>query len=264
MARTATKPKSTRGDHVQALSRALTLLNRVAETAEGATLTELAQQVGLAPSTAHRLLTSLEQERYVRFEPKDRLWSIGVQAFVTGCAFTKTRNLVALARPHMRRLMDDSGETVNLAVEDNGQAVYLAQIECRQVMRVFTRPGSRVPLHCSAVGKAILTAYSDRLLTKVLQQQGMPRLTVKTLMSPAQLRDDIAQARSRGYALDDEEHAVGLRCISAPIFDETSDVVAALSASGPMARITDDRIAPLGALVIDAARAISQEMGARL
>jgi IclR family acetate operon transcriptional repressor len=204
----------------------------------------------------------LEQERYARFDHDGRLWFIGVQAFVTGCTFTKSRSLVGLARPQMRRLMEDSGETVNLAIEDEGEAVYLAQVECRQMMRAFARPGSRVPLHCSAVGKAILSAVSDKSLSKILQQRGMPRLTVKTITSPALLRADLERARLKGFAVDDEEHAVGLRCISAPIFDETGDVVAAVSAAGPLARIVDERLADLGALVLETARAISREMGA--
>jgi IclR family acetate operon transcriptional repressor len=263
--RVPTRSQLTRsgGDQVQSLVRALALLNRISEAPdEGATLTELAQQVGLPSSTAHRLLTTLEQERYARFDHDGRLWSIGVQAFVTGCTFTKTRSLVGLARPHMRRLMEDSGETVNLAIEDEGEAVYLAQVECRQMMRAFARPGSRVPLHCSAVGKAILSAVSDKSLSKILHQRGMPRLTVKTIKSPALLRANLQHARVAGYAVDDEEHAVGLRCISAPIFDETGYVVAAVSASGPLARIVDERVAQLSALVLETARAISMEMGA--
>ena len=251
------------GDQVQSLTRALALLNRIAASPDdGASLTDLAQQVGLPTSTAHRLLTTLEQERYVKFNSEQRAWTIGVQAFVTGCTFTKTRSLVALARPHMRRLMEDGGETVNLAVEDEGEAVYLAQIECLQMMRVFARPGSRVPLHCSAVGKAILSATSDKTLSKILHQRGMPRLTVKTITSPSLLRHELERVRAAGYAVDDEEHAVGLRCIAAPIFDETGDVVAAVSASGPMARIVEERVAQLGSLVLEASRAISVEMGA--
>jgi len=262
-ARRGAAAASTGGDQVQSLVRALALLNRIAESPdEGATLTELAQQVGLPSSTAHRLLTTLEQERYVRFDHEGRLWSVGVQAFVTGCAFTKTRSLVGLARAHMRHLMEDSGETVNLAVEDEGEAVYLAQVECRQMMRVFARPGSRVPLHCSAVGKAILSAASDKTLSKILHQRGMPRLTVKTITSPSALRADLDRVRSAGYAIDDEEHAVGLRCIAAPIFGETGDCIGAASASGPTARIGEERIAQLGALVLKASQAISAEMGA--
>jgi IclR family acetate operon transcriptional repressor len=158
--------------------------------------------------------------------------------------------------------MEEGGETVNLAVQDDGMAVYLAQVECRQMMRAFARPGSRVPLHCSAVGKAILSAVPDKTLSKTLHQRGMPRLTVKTITSPSALRADLERARMAGHAIDDEEHAIGLRCIAAPVFDETGDVVAAVSASGPMARITDERVAPLGALVLEAARAISFDMGA--
>ena len=250
---------------MQSLVRALALLNRVAEApGDGFTLTELAQQVGLPASTAHRLLTTLEQERYLRFDQEGRLWSIGVQAFMTGSAFTKSRRLGALSRPHMRFLMESSGETVNLAVEDDGEAVYLAQVECRQMMRAFARPGSRAPLHASAVGKAILSAMSDRAFSRVLYQRGMPRLTPKTITTAAALRAEIEQARAAGYAVDDEEHAVGLRCIAAPIVDETGEAVAAISASGPMARIVEERIAPLGALVLETARRISSEMGAPL
>lgn len=266
MARVAVKksavPAKAGGEQVRALSRALALLNRIGEApGEGANLTELAQQVGLPASTAHRLLTTLEQERYVRFNPEDRLWSVGVQAFVTGCAFTKTRSLVGLARPHMRHLMEDAGETVNLAIRDEGEAVYLAQVECRQMMRVFARPGTRVPLHCSAVGKAMLTLASEKTLSRILHQRGMPRLTVKTIITPTALRADLEITRGRGFAVDDEEHAVGLRCIAAPVLDETGDVIAAVSTSGPTARISEERIGELGALVLRAARAISAEMG---
>jgi len=256
------RPARTGNDQVHSLVRALALLNRISEATDGATLTELAQQVGLPPSTAHRLLTTLEQERYVRFDHDGRLWSVGVQAFVIGCTFTRTRSLVGISRQLMRRLMEESEETVNLAIEDQGEMVYLAQVECRQMMRAFARPGTRVPLHCSGVGKAVLSVSSSRTLARFLQHRGMARLTAKTITSPAQLRADLEHARTVGYAVDDEEHAVGLRCIAAPIFDETGDVVAAVSLSGPMARINDERLSQLGALVLQTARTISTEMGA--
>src|ERR1700689_1841574 len=130
-----------RSDQVKSLVRALTLLNRVALTDDGITLSEVAQQVGLSPSTAHRLLTTLEQERYVHFDPERRLWSVGMQAFMTGNAFLRTRSLTAAARPPMRALMEESAETVNLPVEDQYEAGYLAQVESRQMRRAFARPG---------------------------------------------------------------------------------------------------------------------------
>lgn len=253
-----------RSDHVQSLVRALAIVNRLADAEEGITLTEVAQQVGLSPSTAHRLLTTLEGERYVHFDAERRLWSVGVQAFVAGNAFLRTRNLVTTARPQMRALMEDSAETVNLAVEDEGQATYLSQVECRQMMRAFARPGGRVPLHCSSVGKALLSAMTDAEVSRVLHRQGLPRVTVKTINTTPLLRQDLARARTRGYALDDEEHAVGLRCIAAVVFNENADAVAAVSLSGPMARIPDERIPLLGDLVRARADAITAQLGGTL
>ena len=248
-----------RSDSVQSLVRALSLLNRVAASDDGATLTELAQQAALSPSTAHRLLTTLEQERYVQFDSERKLWSVGVQAFVAGSAFLKTRSLLGAARPPMRALMEESAETVNLAVEDGGEAIYLAQVECRQMMRAFARPGGRVPLHCSGVGKALLSAMPDPAL--VLRRPVLPRVTDKTLVTEAALRADLAGARARGYAVDDEEHAAGLRCIAAVVFDEQAEPLAAVSLSGPVARIPDDRIPALGRLVRARADAVTARLG---
>ena len=250
-----------RSDQVQSLVRALTIVNRLASADEGVTLTEIAQQVGLSPSTAHRLLTTLEQERYVHFDAERRLWSVGVQAFVAGNAFLKTRSLVGAARPVMRALMEESEETVNLAVEDEHEAVYLSQVECRQMMRAFARPGARVALHCSSVGKALLSAMPEAGLSKVLHHRGLPRLSVKTIGTTTALREDLVRSRDRGYAIDDEEHAVGLRCIASVIFNENSDPVAAVSVSGPMARIPDERIPLLGDLVRRKADAITSQIG---
>ena len=131
----------TRSDHVQSLVRALGIINQLAAADEGMTLTRISECVGLPPSTAHRLLTTLEQERYVHFDHERRLWSVGVQAFMTGAVFLRTRDLVGIARPYMRARTNDSTETVNFAIEDENEAIYLAQVECRQMMRALARPG---------------------------------------------------------------------------------------------------------------------------
>ena len=189
----AGKGQAERGGQVQSLVRALAILNVLAEADDGASLTDIAQQVGIPVSTAHRLLTTLQQERYVRFDAERTLWSIGMQAFVVGNGFVRTRNLIQIARPHMRQLMLDSGETVNLGVEDRGEAIYLAQIECRQMMRALAAPGERVPLHCSGIGKALLAAMPESKRSSILQKHGMQRYTDMTIITPATLRDELAR-----------------------------------------------------------------------
>ena len=122
-------------------------------------------------------------------------------------------------------------------------------------------PVGRVPLHCSSVGKALLSAMPDASVTKILRQRGLPRLTVKTINTTSLLREDLARSRERGYAIDDEEHAVGLRCIAAVIFDERAGPIASLSVSGPMVRISDERIPHLGEAVRRRADVITMQIG---
>jgi IclR family acetate operon transcriptional repressor len=250
-----------RSGAVQSLTRALALLEAIAHSHDGLALSELARTVGLPPSTAHRLLTTLQQARFVRFDPLGGVWQVGVQAFITGNAFARTRDVVMMARPRMRLLMEESGETVNLYVAEEGEAVCLAQVECRQMMRAIARPGGRVKMHCSGVGKAMLAALPDREVARILERHGLPRVTERTLTTPRALEADLEQVRARGFALDDEEHAIGLRCVAAAIRDEHGAPLAGLSVSGPTARLPDHRLAVLGALVAATARAVTAEAG---
>jgi IclR family acetate operon transcriptional repressor len=246
---------------VQALTRGLSLLNGLAENVGGVSLSDLAQQVGLPASTTHRLLTTLEEQRYVRFDPELRSWSVGVQAFIAGSGFARSRSLLDIARPRMRGLMEQSGETVNLAIADGGEAVFLAQVECWQMMRALASPGARVPMHSSGVGKALLSTMSEIRLSRILHKHGLPRMTPMTVTTLARLRIELARTRERGYAVDDQEHAIGLRCVAAPIFDEHGDAIGAISLSGPMIRLCDERIPVLGQLVRDTAETITIAYG---
>ncbi|TVQ38046.1 MAG: MarR family transcriptional regulator [Geminicoccaceae bacterium] len=248
---------------VQSLTRALALLEAVAESHDGLTLSDLAELTGLPPSTAHRLLTTLEATRFVRFEPSQGLWQVGIQAFVVGNAFVRTRDVTAIARPHMRRLRDECGETVNLYLEDAGEVVCMTQVESRQLMRAIARPGGRVRMHVSGAGKAILAHLDENRLRAILLQHGLKRYTAQSIDSPAKLRAELARIRERGYAIDDEENAVGLRCVAAPILDEHGLPVAAISLSGPTARLGDDDVRRFGRSVRAAARDITLHYGGR-
>jgi len=225
------------------------------------TLSELALVVGLPVSTTHRLLTTLESERFVRLDPAEGRWQIGVEAFRVGNAFARTRDLVAIARPHLRRLMEETGETANLYLAVDGEAVCMAQVECRQTMRAIARPGGRVPMHASGVGKAILAGLEPEEVQAVLRRHGLPRLTERTIDTPRRLEAALAEIRSRGWALDDEENALGLRCVAAAILDEHGRPQAAVSVSGPSVRLPDERLAELAAAVRRTARELTRAIG---
>ena len=249
---------------VQSLKRALSLLNALSVRIDGMTLTELSQEVGLPPSTTHRLLTTLESERYVRFEASDHLWQVGVQAFVVGSTFVRVRDIVRFSRRFMRRLMEESNETANLYVQEGGEAVCLGQVESRQLMRAISRPGGRVKMHCSGSGKAMLAYLDPDEIQTILSEHGLPKATEKTLSTLDALERDLKLVRKRGFAVDDNEHAMGLRCIAAPIFDEMARPLAAISLSGPSERIDLDDLSGLGHLVCGIAKDITHELGGKL
>jgi IclR family transcriptional regulator, acetate operon repressor len=250
----------TDGGGVQSLTRALLILDALAQS-DGLTLTTLARSVALPPSSTHRLLTTLQRQRFVRFEPASMSWHIGVQAFLVGNAFLRSRDVVAVATPFMRRPMEETGETVNLFVLDAGAAVCMAQVQSPRMIRAISRPGGGLGMHRSAAGKAMLAHMPPGDVAGIIAKQGLPRYTDRTIASLEALRDDLARTRTRGFALDDEEFTVGLRCIAAPIFDETGMARAALSVAGPTSRITDERVASLGAVVAGAARVVTGELG---
>jgi IclR family acetate operon transcriptional repressor len=248
---------------VQSLTRGLKLLEYIADAQGNVALTDLAQQAGLPNSTTHRLLTTMQQQGFVRQVGELGLWTIGAHAFVVGSSFLQSRNLLAMVHPVLRRLMEASGETVNLAVLEHSdyQAIIIDQVQCNALMRMSAPIGGKLPMHASGAGKAFLSSLPDEQLTKLLHRLGMHHYTTKTLTSPANLKLELAQTRKRGYALDDEEHALGLRCIAACIYDEHHDAFAAISISGPISRITDNRVTELGALVIQAAKEITLNYG---
>lgn len=251
------------GSSVKSVRRALGLLVALAETHDGMTLSDLAQLVGLPSSSTHRLLTTLQELQFVRYDAEARSWQIGVQAYVVGNGFVRARDVAGLARPYLKRLMEASGETANLYTADDGEAICMAQIECRQMMRAIARPGGRVKMHCSGSGKAMLAFMPDEEVTSVLQKHGLTRVTDKTIATPRRLREDLGAIRARGYSIDDEEHAIGLRCVAAPIFDHDRQPIAAISVSAPLARVSDARVAELGALVSNIAADLTRALGGR-
>jgi IclR family acetate operon transcriptional repressor len=252
------------GGQVQSLCRALSILNVIADKAHGMTMTEIAQSTSLPMSTAHRLLTTLQHERYVRYDPEQSLWKMGVQAFIIGNAFVQSRDIISTSMPFMVALMEKSGETTNLAVADQGECIYLAQVECHQMMRMQAKPGSRVPIHSSAVGKALLAAMPGEKAKKFIQMREFERATDNTVIDQKALCKEIEQVREIGFAYDDEEHCVGLRCVASPIFDEFGEPIAAVSLSGPLARVSDARFPILGAMVKEAAGEITAAMGGKV
>lgn len=248
--------------HAQALSRGLAILEALAATDAGATLTTLASTLDLPAPTAHRLLATLEAAGFVRTGPNGE-WQVGVHAFRAGVAFLAHRDLAVEAYSHLRELMDRGGETANLAVIEGSEVVFVEQVQCRELMRMSVKLGARAPLHASGVGKAMLASLDDRELTALIGRRALTRFTPRTFTTLDALAADLASARRRGFTIDDEEHAAGLRCVAAAVHDEHGQPWAAVSLAGPVTRMSEARLALLGALVREKARDLTLALGGR-
>ncbi len=257
-------PNSKPGDGKnQSLVRAMTLLERLSLSPTGMNLTDLSQQLGMPSATTHRLLNTFEEMGYVEHDSTMQLWSIGLKTFSVGNAFLNRRDFIVTARPYMRRLVDQCGETVNLGVIDDGEAVYVGQVQSPEMMRMIVKLGSRAPIHASGVGKTLLASMTEKGVSNILQLKGLARFTDRTIDNPIDLRNELSNIRKLGYALDDEERAIGLRCVAATIFDENGIALAGLSLSGPKARMTDSRLTDLGAATRQMADEVTAALGGR-
>jgi IclR family acetate operon transcriptional repressor len=265
--RKAIEPKSNadnpdpRDGGVQCVDRALLIIETLAEDDEGYRLSDLAVRTGLSTSTAHRLLATLEKRRFVQFDRYESKWHVGAQSFAVGATFARRRNFVAQAMPYLRKLRDQTRETANLAVVDDETIIVLTRMESREIMRSLTKVGGRVAMVASGVGKAVLATYSDEDVNAIIRRQGMPRLTEKSIVRPSELFRELQAIRRQGYAIDDEEARIGLRCVAAVVYSDCSEPLAAISVSGMTSRVTEDRLPALGKTVQEVAAELTVALG---
>src|SRR5260221_9533616 len=246
---------------VQSVDRALLIIETLAEDDEGYRLSDLSVRTGLSTSTVHRLLATLEKRRFVQFDRYESKWHVGAQSFAVGATFARRRNFAAQAMPYLRKLRDQTRETANFAVVDDESIIVLTRMESREIMRSLTKVGGRVAMVASGVGKAVLATYSDEDVNAIIHRQGMPRLTGKSIVRPSELFKQLQAIRRQGYAVDDEEARIGLRCVAAVVYSDCSEPLAAISISGMTSRLTDDRLPALGGIVHEVAAELTVALG---
>ena len=245
---------------IKSLDRAMEVFEYLSE-AQGKALTTLSSEMGQSPATVYRILITLEGRGLVEFEPIEQVWHIGPRAFIIGARFLRRTSLVDRARPIMRKLMEQTGETANLGIEQDGSVLFLSQVETHATIRAFFPPGTLSPMHASGIGKALLAQMSDERLASVMKARSMEAFTQFTITNPADLRTDLSDIRACGYSYDREEKNLGMRCIAAPVFDNNAEAIAGISVSGPTSRIDSDKLSDLAQSVMEAAKSLTSAIG---
>ncbi len=246
---------------IRSLDRAMAILEGLAGMG-AASLSEIAGTLGQSPATVYRVLVTLEARGIVELQAEDQTWAIGPRAFLIGSAFLRRASVVERARAPMRRLRDETGETANLGVARGDEVLFVSQAETHASLRAFFPPGTLSPLHASGIGKALLAWFDAPRQAAYLRSAALARFTPRTITSADALAEDLDRIRARGYAVDDEEKALGMRCVAAPVFDAAGEAVAGLSISGPVSRVRLDTTDRLGGQVARAAAELSAALGA--
>lgn len=206
---------------------------------DGAGVTELAEEIELPKSTVHNYLSTLEQEEYVFKE--DGKYLVGIRFLELGAYARDRLDIYDIAKPEIDKLAEDTGELANLLIEEHGRGAYLHRAYGEQAVSVEAHVGTRIYLHSTALGKSILAFLSKDRVTEVIERQGLPPVTEKTITKEEDLFDELSKIRERGYAYDDEERIQGLRCVAAPILSNSDRVLGAISVAGPTNRMRGDR-----------------------
>ncbi len=253
-----TPPRAAR-DVVQSLVRALDLLEIL--SARACRLTELAQRAKLPASTTHRLLTTLEQKRFVCFNREENLWSVSSHCYAIGSGFLRREALFTQAAPMLNSLASKVGAAANLGVLEGGRLILVRQAVGCENSPVHP-PGASLPLHATAMGKVLLAGGDAQRQLRGYLAGPLARLTNKTICDPLTLTRQLKQIKMHGIAFDDEESLNGRRCLAAPVLDELGQCVGAISITSTPGLMTDHSLERLGGVVTAMAAQVARTVRA--
>jgi DNA-binding IclR family transcriptional regulator len=256
-------PEPARADgpyQLHSLDRAVSVLEVLGQSDTPLSLAEICQRMGLHKSTAHRSLMVLERSALIERTQENR-FRLGLKLYELGNRAVEQIDLRARVQPFFRRLATQVGETVHLSVLQKTKVVYLDKVEPNRRVCMSSKTGTSNPVYCTSMGKAMLAFQTEETIEQIIARIHFVRYTSKTLTSRETLLKALERIRRRGYAIDDEEIEVGVRCIGAPIFNENRQAIAAVSVSGPASRITVQSVPAIAEHLLRCCREISTSLG---
>lgn len=245
---------------VGVVTKVLRILEALQASPTGLQLKEIAERTAINKSTAYRFLAHLETEGYL-FRIDSGAYIVGPKLARLGSGMAYHATLRNISRPIMQRLWVTTTETVNLGVISGLDVLYIDVLESSHSFRLVSQVGSRRPLHCTALGKAMLAFLDETERKSALASLRLDKYAPRTITSSGRLIKELARVAQQGFAVDDEEAGAGSRCVGAPIFDQSGKVAAALSVSGPITRVNREKLLAVAQEVKGGAQLISRNLG---
>lgn len=246
------------------IDQALNILEVFSEKNVKLGVTEISKILEMSISTSHRTLLILKRRGYLEQDSQRGKYKLGLKVFELGCVFQNQVYLMEVAMPHLGHLANLTNETVNLAILDQNQkeVVYIAKIDSPEVLRTDIRIGTRLLAHCTALGKVLLTSLSEQQIERIFsKEKELPTYTPSSISTFTELKESLKEVKSQGFAVDDEEFRIGVRCLAAPIKNMHRRAIAAISIAGPATRFSLKKIKKLKSTIIKVSNRISDRMG---
>jgi IclR family KDG regulon transcriptional repressor len=245
---------------LESAGRVLRLLELFRPGERDLNLTQISERLVLPKSSVHRLLDTLIEHEFIERDAATRRYRLGLRVFEIGSVAIHERGLHGAAHPIVEQLAVSTSETCHLAVLSGTEAVYVYKIDGASSIIMSSRVGGRAPCYCTSIGKVLIAWSGNEIIMRVVHS-GFHAFTPNTISTAVRLSAELERVRRKGYALDLEEFERGLRCIAAPVRDQTGNVVAALGLAGPAGRLNSERLRTLAEPVMASADAVSRNLG---
>lgn len=245
---------------VNSLVRAIRILEAFNQN-EKMGITGISKKLNLPKSTTHMIVNTLVHEGILEKDINTNNYQLGLKLFELGNRARSNLEIRKVATPYLKDLNEFFDETVHLTILDNYEVLYVECFESTKRLRTYSVIGVRAPLHCTAVGKAIMAFLPDEEIVKVIEEKGLQRFTQNTITEKELLMKELQKIRKLGYAVDNMEHEEGVRCVGAPLWNHTGNVFASISVSGPSQRLGYEKIPDIAKKVMSVANEISRKMG---
>lgn len=245
---------------MKSVDRTLKILEKVVNSDNGISVTEISNCLNIHKSTTHRLLSTLVYRGYIK-KDGNNLYFPGIKLLEIGSLTLNKSDMRQEIKPYLEKLMQITEETIHLGVLDNYEVIYIDKVESPHTIRMYSSVGKRAPVHCTGLGKTLLAFSEEETIEEFLSLKKLEKYTKNTITDPDKFKKHLKKIKDRGYAVDNQEHEDNINCISAPIFNHQGEAIAAFSISGPANRMTLKRVKELKSLILEYSQKISLAFG---
>lgn len=252
-------------ERIKSIEKALDILELLSANKQEIGVTEISNELHLGLSTVYRILTTLKLQGYIIQNYQTSKYRIGIKLFELGCTAQSSinLNLIEIAMPYLKKLSKNTNETINLAILEGKEVIYISKIESPEILTTNIKIGTRLPAHCTALGKVLLAFLSNQEFIKLYNndKEKLPSLTPNSISSVEELKKHLKKIRIQRYAIDREEYKIGINCLGVPIMKNGNKAIGAISITGPASRFTLDEMEKLKNKLISISKEVSNQLG---